>query len=124
MATGQRRSASGAFPLRKMRLSDGADFQRLYRTGRRMESSGLRFYWIPSPDNTTRAASVIRKKTVRLAVTRNHLRRTVREAVRAQMALFPQPCWMLFDLRQFTTVSAARQAANHLIQKGPRCKGS
>lgn len=124
MATGQRRSASGAFPLRKMRLSGNETFRKLYRTGRRFETIGLRLFWVPGTDHSTRLATVVRKKTVKHAVDRNRIRRVIRETVRKEMEFFPSPLWLLFDIREFPTEGGfrtLRTAAEHAIAEGPRC---
>ena len=100
MAKRTRHSASGKFPLAETRLSKSDSFRRLYRTGHRRVVPGLCFLWMPSPDGKTRFATLVRKKVAKLAVTRNRLRRMVRETVRPEIAGLPEPCWMLFDVKE------------------------
>ena len=123
MAKRHRHSASGKFPLREMRLSAADSFRSLYRTGHRREVPGLRFFWMPSPDGSTRAATVIRKKVAKRAVTRNRVRRTMRELVRSEMANIPAPCWMLFDVQSVPEegLAALRAEAAKSLEEGPKC---
>ncbi len=124
MAASQRRSASCAFPLRKMRISQGDSFRALYRTGHRLEAPGLLFFWLPSPDQQNRMATIIRKKSAKSAVLRNRVRRIMREVTRQQIPQFTRPCWMLFDIQEIPKKGASailRASAEQLMERGPRC---
>lgn len=66
------------FP-RNSRLTDSNAIQTLTHKGQRFTSANLRIYWRPAA--TTRFTVVVSKKTAKLAVTRNKMKRRVRAAI-------------------------------------------
>lgn len=64
---------------RNHRLTDSDTIQTLTHKGQRFTSANLRIYWRPAP--TARFTVVVSKKTARLAITRNKMKRRVRAAL-------------------------------------------
>jgi ribonuclease P protein component len=77
---------TGRFPRRE-RLAGGADFQAVFRKGRRVESPSLVLLW--SEGDQARRVGFAVGRQVRGSVRRNRARRRLREAYRAARAAAP-----------------------------------
>lgn len=63
------------------RLTKSKDIQRIISTGKRYTTPHLRIYWITTALPQPRLTVVVSKKTAKLAVTRNRIKRRVRAAL-------------------------------------------
>jgi ribonuclease P protein component len=73
---------AGSFPRRE-RLTSGAEFQALFRSGKRIERPLMVVLWRPDAPGGTRRAGFTVSRQVRGAVGRNRVKRRLREAYRA-----------------------------------------
>ena len=78
---------SARFP-KSARLLKHADFQHVYEQGRRQFSANMTFFYLPRTDGAAQAPRVgfTVSRALGGAVTRNRIRRRVREAVRRHLA--------------------------------------
>lgn len=67
------------FSLRAHRLSNRSDFEKIAAQGKIVKAGLLSLKYIPSPDDSSRLAFVVRKKSGN-AVFRNRVRRILRQA--------------------------------------------
>jgi len=77
------------FP-RQARLTRQADFERVYRLGRRFKAPPLRLTALRLPEGTSRLGLAVSRK-VGGAVVRNRWKRAIREAFRLHRHLLRQP---------------------------------
>ena len=77
------RTGKGAFP-RHARLLRHADFERVYKQGRRHFSASMTVFYWPRPDDTTAGLRIgfTVSRALGGAVQRNRMKRRLREAVR------------------------------------------
>ncbi len=73
---------AGSFPRRE-RLTGGADFQALFRSGKRIDRPLMVVLWRPDDPRGMRRAGFTVSRQVRGAVARNRVKRRLREAYRA-----------------------------------------
>ncbi|MDD4662033.1 MAG: ribonuclease P protein component [Candidatus Pacebacteria bacterium] len=64
------------------RLTKKKDFDRVYKKGRGLKADSLFLKIAENPNNPTRFGIVVSKKVSKMAVTRNKIKRTVREIIR------------------------------------------
>ncbi len=78
---------SARFP-KSARLLKHADFQHVYEQGRRQFSANMTFFYLPRTDGAAQAPRIgfTVSRALGGAVTRNRIRRRVREAVRRNFA--------------------------------------
>jgi ribonuclease P protein component len=72
----------GTFPRRE-RLTSGAEFQALFRTGKRIDRPSMVVLWCPAKTRQPRRAGFTVSRQIRGAVGRNRIKRRLREAYRA-----------------------------------------
>lgn len=69
----------------------------MFKTGTRLSLGSLVLRFAPSPDGVNRISYLIRKKSLKLAVHRNLVRRQLREAFRIHQDELEMPLWLIFD---------------------------
>lgn len=69
----------------------------MFKTGTRLSLGSLVLRFAPSPDGVNRVSYLIRKKSLKLAVHRNLVRRQLREAFRVHQNELEMPLWLIFD---------------------------
>ena len=75
------------FFTRKFRLNKSVHFKEILKTGVRKNKQGLSFYVKPNNLSYGRLGFSIPKKTTKKAVTRNVIKRTIRESFRHHQSL-------------------------------------
>jgi len=73
---------------KQLRLNQAADFRRLFRAGKKLNTQYFAIYSCPNQLSNPRLGLVIAKKTVRSAVKRNQFKRISRESFRLRQAGF------------------------------------
>lgn len=69
----------------------------MFKAGTRLSSGSLVLRFVPSPDGVNRISYILRKKSLKLAVHRNLVRRQLREAFRVNQMPIERPMWFIFD---------------------------
>ena len=85
--------------MREYRINKADMFRLIYREGRRLNSDGLRIFYIPAPDNKMRYVGVVRKKVYKSAVSRNRVKRVLRESFFRYLPQLEGKYWILIDLK-------------------------
>lgn len=88
--------------MRKYRINKADMFKLIYSEGRRLNSDGLRIFYISAPDNIMRYVGVVRKKVYKSAVSRNRVKRVLRESFFEYLPKLNGNYWILIDLKTKT----------------------
>jgi ribonuclease P protein component len=98
----------GAFP-KTARLLRHADFERVYRDGRRVFSANMTLFWLRRDDAAGPRVGFTVGRVLGGAVVRNRIRRRMREAVRLQLAPLAQPVDIVINPRKSALDAAFEQ---------------
>ena len=91
-----------------LRLRKSSEFQRVRQQGRRITSRLLTLAWMPNDVAQLRIGFVVSKRTSKLAVDRNYLKRLLGEAIRPYLAELA-PGWdIVFSARTDTLTADLR----------------
>ena len=85
---------------KRERLKKDKDFQRVFKTGRRLNNGVLIIYVLPNELNYRRLGIIAERKLIRKATQRNRLKRLVRETFRLNKNSFPQGIDMIVRVKQ------------------------
>lgn len=111
-----------SFP-KSRRLLRRADFQRVYREGRRFHGSLFTLHLLtPSPADGPRVGLTVSRK-VGGAVVRNRIKRLLRESVRRAWQLFPPSCDCVFHAKPASrdaTFSQVQSEVERVLRKASR----
>jgi ribonuclease P protein component len=93
---------------RALRLRKSSEFQRVRQQGRRITSRLLTLAWMPNDVAQLRIGFVVSKRTSKLAVERNHLKRLLSEAIRPSLPEL-SPGWdIVFSAKRDTLTADLR----------------
>lgn len=108
------------------RLIHAADFQNVFQTGTRYSNRLFTFFVKPSEHAYSRLGIAVAKKTVKLAVTRNLVKRIMRESFRAhQQVLDGTDIVIVFHNRQqWDKVSLRCELDKQWLKLTSSCKKS
>ena len=105
---------------RSERLTKPADFDRVYTDGQKIGSASLALFFDPSPSETTRVGISVSKKMGN-AVTRNRIKRLLREAFRLNKHKLKKGYDLLFVARRGVRDMRFREVETevlHLLRRG------
>jgi ribonuclease P protein component len=104
--SGQGRGAAGA---KRGRLTRSGDFERVFRQGRARSSRHLVVYAFPRAADGDPRVGLSVSRRVGGAVERNHVKRLLREAFRAERARLPEGCDVVAVARRELGTLAKRE---------------
>jgi len=85
---------------KRERLKKDKDFQRVFKTGQRLNNGVLIIYVLPNELSYRRLGIIAERKLIRKATQRNRLKRLVHEAFRLNKNSFPEGIDMIVRVKQ------------------------
>lgn len=95
------------FPLRN-RLNQAKDFKEVFQTGEKIRCNGFALYLKPNQLEFSRLGIVIAKKSVKKSVSRNQLKRVIRESFRHYKQLLMSYDVVVVGHHQLNTIDKSK----------------